>query len=247
MPNPTDGLLELVKNAYDADASKCTIKITKKTVRIEDDGDGMSATDIIEGWLLIGGSRKDGTKPTTKGRLPVGNKGLGRLAALRLGAQVSLTSRPRDQGKEYKIEIDWRKVDQCEFVEQSQFTITETATTKIQGTEIVLEELKQPLPDDEIKRLSRSLVLLSDPFENKAGFYPSVRAEGFKELAKLAKQNYLDDADFHLRAALDSEGNTTVAVLDWQDHVMFAAKPDDFKSRHLTAPRPLHSTFGFSD
>src|SRR5690349_1199893 len=131
VPNPTDGLLELVKNAYDADAGKCTIKVTKRTIRIEDDGDGMDDTDIVEGWLLIGGSRKDTTKPTSKGRTPAGNKGLGRLAALRLGSKVSLTSRPRNRlGKEYKIEVDWRQVDESEYVEQKRFTISETTTTK---------------------------------------------------------------------------------------------------------------------
>jgi signal transduction histidine kinase len=230
VPNPTDGLLELVKNAYDADASKCTIKVTKKSVRIEDDGDGMTDSDIVEGWLLIGGSRKDTSTPTTKGRTPVGNKGLGRLAALRLGSKATLASRPRSEpGKEFKIVVDWSQVDQSAYVEQKQFMISETTTTKRPGTEILLEDLKQALSGDEVGRLSRSLVLLSDPFENQAGFYPSVKAEGFAAMAKLAKQNYFDDADFHLQASVDSTGNPTVAVLDWQDRVMYAAKPEDFE------------------
>jgi len=230
VPNATDGLLELVKNAYDADASKCTIKITASSVRIEDDGDGMTGDDIVAGWLLIGGSRKDTAKPTEKGRIPAGNKGLGRLAALRLGTLVTLTSRPRTQlGKEYHIRIDWNRVDKAAYVEEEVFKITANSTTKGPGTEIFLDGLKQPFSDDEVAHLSRSLVLLSDPFKNKAGFYPSVKAEGFKELAKLAKADYFDDADFHLTASVDASGNPTVAVLDWQDRVMFAAKPEDFK------------------
>jgi signal transduction histidine kinase len=237
VPNPTDGLLELVKNAYDADASKCTIKVTKTVVRIEDDGDGMSDIDIVEGWLLIGGSRKDTTKPTKKGRIPAGNKGLGRLAALRLGQKVSLTSRPRDHlGKEFKVEIDWREVDQSEFVEQKRFTISQNKTTKPPGTEILLDDLKEPLSAEEIAHLSRSLVLLSDPFENMVGFYPSVRAEGFAELKKLAKQNYFDDADFHLKASVDAAGHPTAVVLDWQDRVMYSATPEDFKKSPYRTP-----------
>jgi hypothetical protein len=58
--------------------------------------------------------------------------------------------------------------------------------------------------EDEIAHLSRSLVLLSDPFENTVGFYPSVRPEGFAQLKKLARQNYFDDADFHLKASVDN-------------------------------------------
>src|SRR5258707_628536 len=95
VPNPTDGLLELVKNAYDADASFCTLKTAKHVIHVEDDGDGMTEHDIVEGWLLIGGSKKDAKAPTALGRVPVGNKGLGRLAALRLGRKCTLVSRQR--------------------------------------------------------------------------------------------------------------------------------------------------------
>ena len=83
----------------------------------------MNDADIVEGWLLIGGSRKDATKPTQKGRVPVGNKGLGRLAALRLGTKATLTSRPRSQpGTEFRIEVDWQQVDRSEYVEQKRIT-----------------------------------------------------------------------------------------------------------------------------
>ncbi len=50
--NPTDGLIELVKNAYDADASSCKITVEKHSIKIEDDGQGMNDKDIVEGWLL---------------------------------------------------------------------------------------------------------------------------------------------------------------------------------------------------
>lgn len=237
VPNPTDGLLELVKNAYDADAFSCTIKIEKQIIRIEDDGDGMTDKDIVEGWLLIGGSRKDAKKPTNRGRIQVGNKGLGRLAALRLGRRVTLISRPKVQsGTEYRISIDWNKVEQGAFVEQEFFEITSTPTTKDQGTEIILEGIPKALPRDEIAKLSKSLILLSDPFDNEAGFYASVVCELFKDLSDVAKGNYFADADFHLKASLDEKGRATAQVLDWQDKVLFSSKPDEFKNRYRTPP-----------
>jgi signal transduction histidine kinase len=246
VPNPTDGLLELVKNAYDADASSCTIKIEKNTIRIEDDGNGMTDADILEGWLLIGGSRKDAKKPTELGRIPVGNKGLGRLAALRLGRKATLVSRPKEKaGTEYRITIDWEKVEQGAFVEQEFFDIVSASTTKAKGTEIILEAIPKALPRDEIPKLSKSLLLLSDPFDNEAGFYASVECNLFKDLSGVAKKNYFADADFHLRASVDTNGRPTAHVLDWQDKVLFSSKPEEFKNRRYKTPPATFDLWNF--
>jgi signal transduction histidine kinase len=246
VPNPTDGLLELVKNAYDADASFCTIKIEKHSIRVEDDGDGMTDSDIEEGWLLIGGSRKDAKKPTALGRIPVGNKGLGRLAALRLGRKATLVSRPKSKsGLEYRITVDWDKVEQGAFVEQEYFDITSAPTTKRNGTEIILEAIPMALPREEIQRLSKSLILLSDPFDNDAGFYASVECNLFKDLSSVARSNYFTDADYHLKGAVDEQGRPTAQVLDWQDKVLFSSKPEDFKSRRYKMPPASFDLWNF--
>lgn len=246
VPNPTDGLLELVKNAYDADASFCTIKIETRTIRIEDDGDGMTASDIVNGWLLIGGSRKDTKTPTGLGRIPVGNKGLGRLAALRLGRKATLVSRPKDRaGTEYRITIDWNKVEQGTCVEQKFFDITSVPTTKGKGTEIILEDLPKALPRDEIPKLSKNLILLSDPFDNEAGFYASVQSKAFKGLLGVAKGDYFSQADFHLHASVDDNGHPTAQVLDWQDKVLFSSSPEDFKNRRYKMPPATFDLWNF--
>lgn len=238
VPNPTDGLLELVKNSYDADAATCTLKTNKHTIHIEDDGNGMTPTDITEGWLLIGGSRKDAKIPTDLGRVPVGNKGLGRLAALRLGRQCTLISRPKSEpGKEYRLTIDWAKVESGATVEEEYFDIASLPTTKGKGTEIILESIPKPLPKEELTKLSKSLILLSDPFDHAAGFYASVVSAEFKDLADLAKKNYFGDADFHLQASLDNKGRPSAKVLDWQDKVLYESKPEEFKTkRYRTSP-----------
>jgi signal transduction histidine kinase len=246
VPNPTDGLLELVKNAYDADATVCTIKIEKHMIQIVDDGDGMTDADIVGGWLLIGGSRKDFQKPTPLGRIPVGNKGLGRLAALRLGRKATLVSRPKAKsGIEYRITIDWDRVEQAAFVEERFFDITSAKTTRGKGTEILLEAIPKALPRDEIPKLSKSLILLSDPFDNEAGFYASVKSTLFKDLLGVAKGNYFADADFHLRASVDEKGRPTAQVLDWQDKVLFSSTPAEFKSRRYKSPPAQFDLWNF--
>lgn len=115
-------LLELAKNAYDADSDNCEIRvepdwqldpsdtaykffspntidktdtdepkpITVGRLRIRDYGTGLSAEAVQRGWLRISASlkRAEGGKSkekTSKGRTPVGDKGLGRLATMKIG------------------------------------------------------------------------------------------------------------------------------------------------------------------
>ena len=89
-PSIDQSILELVKNAYDADARNCTVELDDITeiggeISISDDGVGMTSNNIIDGWLVLGESSKSFGKRTDLGRIPAGSKGLGRLAALRMG------------------------------------------------------------------------------------------------------------------------------------------------------------------
>ena len=91
VPHPDQGIVELVRNSYDANATKCVIRMADVdapggTVTITDNGDGMSRAAIGEGWLVLGRSSKDRRTLTRLNRVPAGDKGLGRLAALRLGS-----------------------------------------------------------------------------------------------------------------------------------------------------------------
>ncbi len=246
VPNPTDGLLELVKNAYDADALKCTIKIEKQLITIEDDGDGLTDDDIIQGWLLIGGSRKDVKHPTKLGRIPVGNKGLGRLAALRMGRRATLVSRPESRkGLAYHITIPWDEVEQRDFVEEAFFEIEVFKTTRPKGTEITLDGLTRPLKREDIEKLSKALVLLSDPFDNAAGFVASLQSNVFKDLVGIAKTNYFADADFHLHAAVDRNGKAKAQVLDWQDKVLFSSTHAELEKRRYKLPPATFDLWNF--
>ena len=68
-PNADQGILELVRNAYDAGARNCVIELVDTlspggTIRITDDGVGMAKKDIREGWLVVGHSSKQAQKKT---------------------------------------------------------------------------------------------------------------------------------------------------------------------------------------
>src|SRR5438874_1561771 len=79
---PEVAILELVKNAYDADASECSIQYDyPQTIAIKDDGSGMALSDFKNGWMRIGTSSKESGSHTMKyGRVITGEKGIGRFA-----------------------------------------------------------------------------------------------------------------------------------------------------------------------
>src|SRR3954447_19901832 len=75
-PNPDQGVLELVRNAYDADATRCVVQLENVaepggTIRIRDWGDGLDQQAVTDGWLVLGRSEKRAATRTARGRLQV--------------------------------------------------------------------------------------------------------------------------------------------------------------------------------
>ena len=53
--HPEVAVVELVKNAYDADATECTIAYDPSgSIRVSDDGAGMTLDRFKNGWMRIG-------------------------------------------------------------------------------------------------------------------------------------------------------------------------------------------------
>lgn len=243
-PSVSQGILELVKNAYDADATHCTVSFQGTdapggSIRVIDSGGGMTAEDILHGWLVLGSSTKTAKERTPKGRIPAGNKGLGRLAALRLGTTASIVTRPRtSKNVQYRLDIDWRLFDKERLVDDVDLDIVEEerpADSK-PGTEIMVSGLHDRVGRMEVKRLARSMVLLADPFgDDPQGFRPALEAPEFKDLEQLVQQRYFSYAPHHLRAELDEHGSASAVVSDWRGNVLWEAD-----SAELTKTGPAH-------
>ena len=91
-------ILELVKNAYDANALSLQITFQDDELRFKDNGIGMNADDIKEHWMHIGKSSKDYeiVDENNKKRIQAGSKGVGRFALSRLGHNVCMKSKRID-------------------------------------------------------------------------------------------------------------------------------------------------------
>ena len=235
-PSLDKGVLELVKNAYDADATKCKVELQSTDaaggmVLVKDNGDGMTVDDITNGWLVLGKSTKTQRQKTRLGRIPAGSKGLGRLAALRMGKRALMTTCPRkEKTTEHGLLIDWEEFDTADLVEDVELNV-ETERRKKgspSGTEIQIEELRTGFGRTVVRRLARELILLADPFGNDPkGFRPELVAPEYEDLEALVRSRYFQDAEYHLRAEIDKDGQASARIVDWREQELYVASHRD--------------------
>lgn len=111
--DPNVAVLEFVKNAYDADAIDVLISFDldrdrrRSRLIVADDGQGMDYDEFERNWMHPGYSAKVGAGPTSMKRVPVGEKGLGRLAAGRLGETLDVYTRRRKKDKWVHARFRW--------------------------------------------------------------------------------------------------------------------------------------------
>ena len=218
LPKRDHAIVELIRNSYDADAVNCWIELEGidqpgGVIRIVDDGVGMNREAIRTGWLVVGSSNKSTDKLTALGRRPVGEKGLGRLAALRMGGVVKLKTRYRSApGIELQLTIDWSKYAESSAVEDVSLEILDKPTKDPSGTSIEISNLSVPFERSEVESLSRAILLLADPFDDSLGFHPQLVSAEFSDLENKVNNSYFDDASFHLVAELDDVGIPQIRV-----------------------------------
>lgn len=109
-------VIELVKNSYDADASVVLIRFhgpleeAEGRIEVWDDGHGMDVATLQRSWLDIATDTKRRRPRSAGGRRVLGEKGIGRLAAARLGHEMMLVTRMTNTD-EVKLLIDWTDFD----------------------------------------------------------------------------------------------------------------------------------------
>ena len=125
--NEQIAVLELIKNAYDADADWVKLSfvgfspngavLKDSKIVIEDNGIGMSKDIIQNAWMspaTANKSSKDGEVKMTKEkkRIIQGEKGIGRYAMLKLGSIINMITRPEKCADEYSLRLDFSSFDE---------------------------------------------------------------------------------------------------------------------------------------
>ena len=185
--NESIALLELVKNAYDADAPDVWVemwdidKTDKGKIIVKDNGDGMDLSIVENSWMEIGTDNKKNLlddyilndKKSALGRLPMGEKGIGRFGVHKLGSKITLITRMQGR-KEVVVKIDWTSFEKFDYLEQVPITVIEREpeyfTGQQKGTYIEITELKNVWTRGKLRDVYRSIMSLQSPFESIQSF-----------------------------------------------------------------------------
>lgn len=145
-------LIELVKNAYDADAENVKIILSYEKARIyekeedflkftiQDDGEGMSLDTIDKAWMVPATSYKLSKKVSTDKIRPLqGRKGIGRYACAILGNYLRIETTTKE-GETTLIEIDWNEFittqEHMKYLDEIEIPYEHEKTNLPKGTKI---------------------------------------------------------------------------------------------------------------
>ncbi len=152
---------ELIKNAYDADATLVEISfvdINSKEAKIivEDNGEGMSYDTLINAFLRISSGNKI-TNPLSKkfNRVRAGRKGIGRFATHRLGEKLTILTQAIGDTNGWKLEVNWNDYTVDKNLSDITNVLEPIDQLKSNGTKIIIENLRDEWTDTAIKRIYR--------------------------------------------------------------------------------------------
>jgi signal transduction histidine kinase len=217
---PHIALAELVKNSYDADATRVVIRFGSDDIEVADNGHGMDFDEFKRFWMRIGTPHKQADRVSHKLKRPVtGSKGVGRLAVQFLGKKLEIrTVSERDTDSELVAQVNWE-----EAVEAGELTQAVARYEEVQretafagessfGTRIVLTTLNQEWSDEEFRELAREIWWLQPPFrsnpdlatEEQKSFEVKLESPSEQEVRKFDSQMhaFLDIWDARLAGKL---------------------------------------------
>lgn len=257
-------LSELIKNAYDADATKVDLTFTDYqqpggTLVIEDDGSGMQDDIIRLSWMRIStASKVDQPLSPIYRRIRAGRKGIGRFSVQRLGKWLYLETRPRGSTTGFRVRFSWDKEfrpgrDLNEVF--SQIERFEKSPDEC-GTTLRIVDLRDGWSEAALAKVWRSVLLLQPPFPiartKQAEKLPSSVDPGFavningisrdiKRSEYSIETSFLSQAIATISASIDEDGRATVRVVSLKNNLDDTQEFD--KKLLVTGPVSLNASY----
>lgn len=230
--DPQAAVIELVKNAYDADAK--TVRIVFRTDRekpaggirisVDDDGHGMSYDQVVSTWLVPATADKVTRRKSPGGRQMQGNKGIGRFAAFVLGEQVFLRSVPTSRDVESSLLLEARDFREAQFLDQVRILVEKRAPidgtapgTLFEMTSSPGDEAYRGWTKDDFRKLRLDLRRMLFPLNARAeedfsvwlitqGFADTGQPDGEEKIEPLP---VMDQFDYRIVVDVDSRGHAS--------------------------------------
>lgn len=185
---------ELIKNAYDADATEVKVEFIDTdeiggTLIISDNGLGMTENQLINGFMRISSTDKVHNPKSVKfGRTRAGRKGIGRFATQSLGNKLTIITQTNTSDDAIHITIDWDEYLLGTDINSISFPIR-VQPKKIEcGTILRIEGLRQRWKDTQIKHISKYVSSL---------FQPNYLSERSREVKIATQEEQSFDVSFY--------------------------------------------------
>ena len=217
---------ELIKNAYDAEASYANLVFKNAyspggTLVIEDDGNGMTYDELINGFMRISSSDKvhRPVSPRYK-RKRAGKKGIGRFAAQRLGKQLVIITQTSDSHQAIKATINWEDYVMDSDINEVTGRVEYIDKERECGTTLYISGLYEGWSDSAILRAYRYTedLLIPEPLSRERlewdnirqdpGFKASFYREGVSDATRVVDEEiaFYDHALAVIEGYIDSDG-----------------------------------------
>jgi signal transduction histidine kinase len=155
----TVAVIELVKNAYDADATRVAVRFNapleagRGSIEVIDNGHGMSFDTIRTAWMEPATPvKRRRNRSEQRARRMLGEKGIGRFATSRLADFLEVVSRRADADREVRVFFDWSQFnDEQKYLDEIEILWEEVPPSDISPSGDIRnlwEEEEQPQDSD---------------------------------------------------------------------------------------------------
>ena len=233
------------------------------SIVVSDTGSGMSMPELIDNFLVIGtASRKrEVEKALTRGEKKspfLGEKGIGRLSAMRLGSHLRVETARRTDPTINVLEIDWSTFDNLDAM-LDEIDVRPRAggqkpSSTWSGTHIIVSDLAEDWTDQRVRTMAEyDFARLTDPFLDQKNRPRIVLFWNSERLGiQWMSQDLLTHAHARVSGEYDiSEGvpllRCTLEAIDLGfDHPreveLVAVSSDDLESLLIGTSRELHDS-----
>jgi signal transduction histidine kinase len=148
---------------------------------------------------------------TTRGRVLLGEKGIGRFAADKLGAELELVTRDRSADRELVLRVCWHHFDDddkyLEDIRSDWFARDPVEFPGEQhGTLLIIRSLRAAWTQEMVGRLYNGLSRLVSPFAGKTDFAIEIDCPEFPLARGKVVNRLLETAPYKLSGSIDREG-----------------------------------------
>lgn len=214
-------LVELVKNAYDADATCVRVHFEGKdpdwpeSIVVVDDGIGMDLETVLTGWFEPGTILKRKFERSPGGRYYQGAKGIGRFAAARLAEALFLESKKKGENQGVSVLLDWGKFDDESYLDEITIDYEVVPVVDMDhGTRLTLDEVRKIWKESDYEELFARLSRLMSPFEDVTDFKINLEIPGYPQFSgEVQPPELILSPKYLLKGKLNTNGNFTGELL----------------------------------